>query len=61
MKPRVLNSALAILISPEEARAALWVMENSKFSGRKHPDARDFATRIRRQGIDLKQQPSTNY
>lgn len=61
MKPRILNPNLAILVSPEEARAALWVMENSKFTGRKHPDARDFATRVRRQGVDLKQTPSTNY
>jgi len=30
MKPRILNPDLAILICPEEARAALWVKERSE-------------------------------
>lgn len=47
-----------IEVPVEQARAALWVVENSSFTGRKHPDCQGFAETLRAAGVDLKQRPS---
>jgi hypothetical protein len=41
-------------VTASQARAALWVMDNSRLTGRKHPDAQAFAASLREQGVDLK-------
>ncbi len=42
-----------ISIPIEQARAALWVIGNSKFTGRKHPSVKSFATTLKQAGVDL--------
>lgn len=55
--PRIIRATEEpVYVSREEAAAALWVIENCRFSGRKHLLIRDFVERVTRQGIDLKAQ-----
>ena len=43
-----------VTVSEPQARAALFVLANSDFTGRKHPDAQAFVAAVEQQGIDLK-------
>jgi hypothetical protein len=42
-----------VTVSEAQARAALYVLANSDFTGRKHPDAHAFIAAVEQQGVNL--------